>query len=205
MAALGVSLACSEIIDLFEEVWDVAIFQERAIFAALHHPLLINLAYAFQSIEFLIMVMEVCHGGDIDQFAADGPHKLTSEQLNFVGVEVVAIVTFLHRKNVLYRDLKPPNLLLDDDGHVRLIDFGTAKMNPDENAQMPPSSLEECGSRPYMAPEVSKVLDTDTRYTYPCDYFSLGVMMYELAEKVTSKCRTFSRMRTAGCVSKMRR
>ena len=174
----------TKIIDVFgTELWEAAILAERKISAKMHHPLLINLAYAFQNVDYLWLVMDICDAGDLAAFGAHGKHKLTREQLHFVGIETFCIIAHLHRQCIMYRDLKPANLLLDDGGHCRLIDFGTAKMNVAESADCPPDSAEECGSRLYMAPEVQNIEASGERYTHMCDYFSFGVMMYELAER----------------------
>lgn len=102
--------------------------------------------------------------------------------MRFVGLEVVCILAHLFGQRVLYRDFKPSNLLLDNEGHVRLIDFGTAKAGT-ANGTAPPTSTEYCGSQPYMAPEIKGLESNGWRpYTCACDYYSFGVLMYELAE-----------------------
>ena len=84
----------------------------------------------------------VCYGGDLEDFGVDGKAAtLTEAQLRFVGVEVVCVIAYLHAHKVMFRDLKPANLLLDEGGHVRLIDFGIAKQgklleSPEKSAEM---------------------------------------------------------------------
>ena len=113
------------------ELWEAVVQCERDVLGSLRHPLMINLAYAYQNIEYLWLVMDICDGGDLSAFGAnrqDEDSKLTSDQVHFVGLEVVAMLSHLHELGILFRDLKPSNLLLDSDGHARLVDFGTAKM-----------------------------------------------------------------------------
>jgi serine/threonine protein kinase len=167
---------------VFGEGWEDIVIQERALMAALHHPLMINLAYAYQNVSFLCLIMDVCHGGDLDAFAKDGPRRLTAVQVHFVGLEVACVLAYLHRNNVMFRDLKPQNLLLDDEGHVRLIDFGIAMQGRHSGAEVPTSTA-ECGSGVYVAPEVRGVSVTYQAYGPACDWFSFGVMLYELQEK----------------------
>ena len=174
-----------------EEVWDALAEQERLILGKLHHPLIVNLAYAFQNIEYLWLVMDACDGGDLEMFAVNGAHRMTEAQVRFVGLQMVALLTYLHNTSCLYRDLKPENVLLDSAGQCRLVDFGTAKLSKKVGAKQPPASSELCGSRPFMAPEVEAIgkLMDDGRddevmpYSSACDWFSLGVTLYVLAEK----------------------
>ena len=167
------------LIERFGELWEAVAMVERAVMGKLHHPLLINLAYAFQNVDYLVLVVDLCEGGDLTIFGAGGPEKLTAEQVRFCGMEVLAMLLHLQRSLIMHRDIKPDNLLLDAEGHVRLIDFGTAKAH----ASRRPTSREECGTRAYMAPEVYFAEERDTAYDYRCDLYSFGVLLYELSEK----------------------
>lgn len=171
-----------KLVDVYgEDEWERLAMSERTLLSSLRHPLLINLAFAFQNISFLVMVTDVCYGGDLAAFGVEGDAPtLSEEQVRFVGLETVAVIHYLHSQRVLFRDLKPANLLLDGGGHVRLIDFGIAKQSKDK---MAPVSTEECGTPAYMAPEVKRVTETGKKYSYSCDWFSLGVMLYELQER----------------------
>ena len=94
-------------------------------------------------------------------------------------METAAVLAFLHSRHVLYRDLKPENLLLDSDGHVRLIDFGLALQG--EKAM--PSSLEIAGTTFYMAPEVYHADAKGAKpYGAAADWWTLGILLYELSE-----------------------
>lgn len=136
-----------------EDDWEKLVLVERTLLASLHHPLLINLAYAFQNIDYLIFVTDVSYGGDLEDYGVVGEasERLTSTQVRFVGLEVAAVLIYLQSQRVLFRDLKPANLLLDEGGHIRLIDFGLARQG---KPGRDPLSNEECGSGVYMAPEV---------------------------------------------------
>ena len=159
--------------------WQEVALLEKTLQASLFHPLLVNLCYAFQNDEFLVMVMDACFGGDLGQFVLGECSPLTQEQVRFVGMETAAVLAFLHSRHVLYRDLKPENLLLDGDGHVRLIDFGLALQG--EKAM--PSSLEIAGTTFYMAPEVYHADAKGAKpYGAAADWWTLGILLYELSE-----------------------
>ena len=130
--------------------------------------------------------MDACPGGDLSKFGyprrppESDPPQLTADQVRFVGIEVAAVLGYLHSQAVLYRDLKPDNLLLDSKGHIRVVDFGVSKQG-DASTGTPPWSSEVCGTDGYMAPEIKS--ETIKRYSSSCDWFSLGVVLYELTEQ----------------------
>jgi len=168
-----------ELISAFKsDGWKETVLLERRLQGNLHHPLLVNLAYSFQNVQFLVLVMDACPGGDLSVFALTS-ERLTPQQVRFVGLETTAVLAFLHEQYVLYRDLKPENLLLDAEGHVRLIDFGLALSG---NGEMP-TSMEHCGTPCYMAPEVKSASRKKKSYTHTADWYTLGVLMYELTEQ----------------------
>ena len=139
----------------------------------MHHPLVVNLAYSFQNAGYLVLVMDACPGGDLSVFALT-EERLNPTQVRFVGAEVTCVLCYLHSKFILYRDLKPENLLLDSRGHVRLIDFGLALAGTDRV----PEAEELCGTPCYMAPEVKDAGKKGTKkYSAPADWFTLGVLM----------------------------
>ena len=81
-------------------------------------------------------------------------------------------IEHLHENNILYRDLKPENVLIDYDGHIKLTDFGLSAMNFDKNS----TSQVFCGSPEYMAPEMI----LKQKYTRMIDYYALGALLYEM-------------------------
>jgi serine/threonine protein kinase len=154
--------------------WKERVLIEQQLQAKLHHPLIVNLAYSFQNSAFLILITDVCPGGDLSPFAIED-QKLTPEQVRFVGTETCAVIAYLHSKNILYRDLKPENLLLDAEGHVRLCDMGLAMAG---KGGVP--TTDKCaGTLCYMAPEAKR----GKKYGAPADWYTVGVLMYELTEK----------------------
>jgi len=175
--------------NMFGEVWEQIVMTERTLLVNLRHPLLINLAYAFQSIDHLVLVMDLCPLGDMTPFAAPlesrNPSKtvrMSMECVRFVALEVAACLLYVHSRAVLYRDLKPENLLIDMYGHCRLVDFGAAKQGDPESG-VPPTSSEYTGTPVYMAPEVKLIDELGKPYGAAVDWFSYGVIIYEFAEQ----------------------
>ena len=180
---------------MFEDDWEEFSLVERQLMASLHHPLLVNLAYAFQTIDHLVLVMDVCWHGDLSRYARQPTSlsgkqppapKLTPDQVHFVGLEVTAVLRYLHANAVMYRDLKPDNLLLDGHGHVRLVDFGVSKQADADTIQAgrPVSSTEVCGTSGYIAPEcIAAGHPPYQPYSHTVDWYSLGVVLYELSEQ----------------------
>lgn len=89
----------------------------------------------------------------------------------FYFVEILLGIEYLHSKDTVYRDLKPENVLIDIDGHVRLADFGLSKI-----IKRYERSYSFCGSPEYMCPEILK----REGHNYLVDYYTLGVLLYEM-------------------------
>jgi len=156
--------------------WRKKIHLEKDLMACLNHPFLVNLSYAFQNTEFLVLVMDLVPAGDLSEFVLT-KKRLTVEQVRFVMMEVVCVVGYCHHQNVLYRDMKPENLLIDEAGHVRMIDMGLAA----RVTKKQPKRRSRVGTDCYMAPEVRWAKDRREPYGISCDWYTIGVLMYEFS------------------------
>ncbi|KAK6133144.1 hypothetical protein DH2020_033183 [Rehmannia glutinosa] len=97
---------------------------EREILQSLDHPFLPSLYAHFETDKFSCLVMEFCPGGDIHTLRQRQPGKYFSEQaVKFYVAEVLLALEYLHMLGIVYRDLKPENVLVRDDGHIMLTDF----------------------------------------------------------------------------------
>ncbi|KAK5888304.1 hypothetical protein CesoFtcFv8_016815 [Champsocephalus esox] len=135
------------------------------------HPFLTTLKYAFQTHDRLCFVMEYANGGELF-FHLSRERVFTEERARFYGAEIVSALEYLHSRDVVYRDLKLENLMLDKDGHVKITDFGLCKEGITPDATM----RTFCGTPEYLAPEVLE----DNDYGRAVDWWGLGVVMYEM-------------------------
>lgn len=145
---------------------------ERDILEKIHYPFIVSLQYAFQDPDHLFFVTEFAQGGELfyhlrrEQF-------FDNERAQFYVAEIVLALGFLHKNNLIYRDLKPENVLLDKDGHVKLTDFGLSKILLSKRNS---KAFTICGTPQYIAPEIIK----NKGYDKTVDWWSLGVLMYEM-------------------------
>lgn len=99
---------------------------EKQAFASCHHPFIINLDYAFQTPSCAIFVLGLATAGDLNQAIKNSPNShLPEARVVFYAAEVVLALTYMHQMGLMYRDLKPHNILLGEDGHVRIVDMGS--------------------------------------------------------------------------------
>jgi len=145
---------------------------ERKVLSVVDHPFIMKLHFAFQTDDKLFLVLDYCPGGEL--FFHLSRYKRFPERVaRFYAAELLLAIGHLHRKGIIYRDLKPENVLLDAEGHVKLGDFGLAKDNikkPTEGA----TSM--CGTPEYMAPEVL----CQSGHGFCVDYWGLGMLIYEM-------------------------
>ena len=142
--------------------------EERKLQASLRHPFLVSLKSAFQDQFFLYLVLEYVQGGDLYTLLAKNG-SIEAHDAKLYASEVVCALSYLHSKNIAYRDLKPENLLLTSTGHIKLTDFGLAKEVRERTYTL-------CGTPQYLSPEMINREGHDER----CDWWAVGVLMYEM-------------------------
>ena len=117
------------------------------------------------------MVLEFCQFGDFSRLLAY-VHHLNLQQAKFYIAEIILAIEHLHSLDIIYRDLKPQNILLDNFGHIRLADFGLAK----QNATRDNPAMSFCGSPAYLPPE----LLAQSGAWKPADVYCIGANLFEL-------------------------
>jgi serine/threonine-protein kinase len=140
----------------------------------LSHPGIVTIHDALEDPETQssCIVMEFVPGQTLEKLLAAGPRFETERTLD-IARQVAEALDYAHRQNVIHRDLKPANIILAEDGHPKLMDFGIAKIMAREGAQRTVSIM---GTPSYMSPEQVSGGEVDER----SDLFSLGIMLYAM-------------------------
>lgn len=144
---------------------------EKNVLSYIRHPFIVSLRYAFQTPQKLCLVLDYCPGGDLGSILSR-EKKFSEELTRLYAAEILLALEHLHSLNIIYRDLKPDNVILDADGHAMLTDFGLSKEGIDSSM----TTQSFCGSIAYLAPEIL----SRQGHGKPVDWYLLGVMMYEM-------------------------
>lgn len=149
---------------------------ERAILADVSgYPFITNLLGTFSDYDSLYMLLDYVPGGELFSYLRK-LRRFEEDTARLYAAEIVLVLEYLHEKQggVAYRDLKPENLLLDQDGHIKLVDFGFAKRLGNRNNK-PVETYTLCGTPEYLAPEVIQ----NKGHTTAVDWWALGILLYE--------------------------
>jgi serine/threonine protein kinase len=145
---------------------------ERRVLGRATCPFIVALHAAFQNDKKLYLVLDYCPGGELF-FHLSRAGRFPENVARFYTAEIVLALEHLHKEGIVYRDMKPENVLLCDRGHVKLADFGLAKEDVEESTTGC-SSL--CGTPEYLAPEVLGRLG----HGQSVDWWGLGMLVYEM-------------------------
>lgn len=141
---------------------------EQLMLASVQHPFIVNLWGTFQDSANLYMVMDFVPGGELFTLLRRSG-RFPDPVAKFYAAEVAVALSHLHGLDIVYRDLKPENILLNYDGHIKVADFGFAKLCTSTTWTL-------CGTPDYLAPEVVG----QQRYNKSVDWYALGVLIFEM-------------------------
>ena len=142
---------------------------EKIILQKCIHPFILQLITTYKDENCLYMLLELVQGGELFNLLHNMGGYLSSSHAVFYAACVLDVLAFLHKNNILYRDLKPENLLIDKEGYIKVVDFGFAKVVKDRTFTL-------CGTPEYLAPE----LVLGKGHNKGVDYWALGVLIYEM-------------------------
>jgi len=141
---------------------------EVTLLRQLNHPFIVNLLGHFQDEKKLYMVLEYVHGGELfSHLRREG--RFPDDTSRYYAAEIVLAFAYMHSMNIVYRDLKPENLLISTSGHMKITDFGFAKQIEDKTWTL-------CGTPEYLAPEIIQ----SKGHGKPVDWWALGILCFEM-------------------------
>lgn len=141
---------------------------EKEILLAVSHPFIVSLYGSSQDKECLYFILEYVVGGEFfTHLRSQG--RFSEDTSRFYASEILLTFEYLHGMDIIYRDLKPENLLLDKTGHIKITDFGFAKKIDHRTYTL-------CGTPDYLAPEI--ILNKG--HGKPVDWWAMGVLIYEM-------------------------
>lgn len=140
---------------------------EKHILEEMHHPFIVKLYSSWRDNSSLYMLFDYVCGGELFSYLRNSG-RFTLGTANFYACEVILALEYLHSQSVVYRDLKPENLLLDREGHIKIIDFGFAKKLTDRTWTL-------CGTPEYLAPEIIQ----SKGHNKAVDWWALGKLLFE--------------------------
>ena len=158
---------------------------EQLLMSNVKSPWIVDLKASFQEDDYLYLVMEYCPGGDLMNLLIE-KDILTEDEARFYISELILAIESIHKLDCIHRDIKPDNILIDSTGHIKLSDFGLAKISEkifenreDINANTIHHHIKNyscVGTAYYVAPEVLN----KKGYGPEIDWWSVGIIFYEM-------------------------
>lgn len=148
------------------------VLNEKRIMSQCNHPFILKLFQTYKDKTHLYLLVEFVQGGELFSYlhcTPNSPGRLVNNHARFYASHVLLALEYLHERHIVYRDLKPENLLIDPEGYLKVVDFGFAKVVTDRTYTL-------CGTPEYLAPE----LVLGKGHNKGVDYWALGVLIYEM-------------------------
>ena len=143
---------------------------EKKILQSLDHPFLVGMVFCFQTEERIYFIMPFIRGGELFQHLRTEKF-FKEDKARFYAASMGIALEYLHNHGIVYRDIKPENILIGEDGYLKLIDFGMAKMLKGNE-----KAMSFCGTPEYLAPEII----TGEGHNRAADWWSYGILLFEM-------------------------
>ena len=144
---------------------------ERKIMLSLDHPFIVKMVKSMKNKHFCFLLIEYINGINLDQYLTNREHKQNIYETQFYIGSILLMLDYLQKKSIAHRDIKPSNIMIDSNGYLKMIDFGTAKILSSSDYT---STI--IGTPHYIAPEILQ----GRGYSLSCDFWSVGICMYEI-------------------------
>jgi protein-serine/threonine kinase len=144
---------------------------ERNVLSYINHPYIVSLHFAFQTRSYLVVVLQLCPGGNL-QHLIESQRRLQEPLARLYSAEVLLALAHLHERQIVFRDLKPDNIVLDESNHAVLTDFGLSK----EGVLHLQGTRSFCGSVAFLAPEILQ----RRGHGHTVDVYGLGVLLFDM-------------------------
>ena len=148
---------------------------EKDILFEADHPFLCGMEYLFQSEARLYFVMPFINGGELYKIFQE-QKRFAEDAVRFYAAQIIIAIGKLHEKGIMHRDLKLENIMVDETGYIKIIDYGLAKMLSSDEVAM-----SYCGTPEYLAPEMVNHQGHDMSV----DWWAVGILIYEMLIGVT--------------------
>lgn len=145
--------------------------QEKEILQSVDHPLISKFVKSLKNNDFVFLLLEFINGENLKSYlnTKTSTELRNENQIKFYAASLLIMVDYIHKKNIAHRDIKPSNIMIDKNGYLKLIDFGTSKVVNDFTYTF-------LGTPHYMSPEIL----LGKSYSLSTDYWSVGVSLFEI-------------------------
>ena len=142
---------------------------ERSIMLSLDHPFIVKMVKSLRNTKYCFILMEYVNQMNLDEHLSKRRNKKDKYETQFYIGSILLMLDYLQKKYIAHRDIKPSNIMIDVNGYLKMIDFGTAKVLKDYTSTI-------IGTPHYIAPEILQ----GKGYSLSCDFWSLGICMFEI-------------------------
>ena len=144
---------------------------EKKIMLSLDHPFIVKMVKSMKNQHFCFLLIEFVNGNNLDQYLSNRQNRQNKYETQFYIGSILLMLDYLQKKYIAHRDIKPSNIMIDSNGYLKMIDFGTSKV-----LSLSDYTSTVIGTPHYIAPEILH----GKGYSLSVDFWSLGICMYEI-------------------------